>query len=578
MKRCLMNTALALSVCGALNAPTYANDNINYFSFGLSTESINPNYDYLTDCKRDCDDQARIQDLEFWFNTRLGQEQAGYDLKLSQATAQSARFLIQSTYGPTAQGINQLADLIAVKGEQAAIEHWLTEQMQLPASQLTSLVSNATDHLQTSAWWHQSLVAPDQLRQRVAFALNHVLTISTVGSIRKDGSIAEYYDVLANNAFGNFRTLLNDVTYNIAMGVYLDNVRNNSRHQANENYARELMQLFTLGTERLNLDGSAQVDENGQPIETYTEADVVELAKALSGIVRGGQWYGQAKVRQRLHFGGEKVLFAGTDQVAYVDGSSAKGDIAQALDAIFNHPNVGPFIAKRLIQHLVTSNPSPQYIANVASVFNDNGQQVRGDMAAVIKAILLDPEARQPQQVADMSFYGKLKEPVLRFTGLLRAFDVNPARLTAFQISRIQRPLYADSVFSFFQPDDTHSGIIEDAGKVAPNFTLATEVNQATLYNALYKNVTESRYGKKAMRTGNYNRYNLDKEAALAINSPELLVDRYNLLLMGGTMSDSMKDKIVKHLAGVSTSDGGYQRARQALLAVVTSHQQAIQR
>lgn len=638
MKYCLTGLTLAMGV--AISTPVLANGTS---PFALSQHILDSSYDFKTDCVRDCHITERKISVEFWNNTITGRDNAKNKLSLTESSQEAARFLTQATFGATARDIHRLKRQIdkAVKkqekaakadgqtlddatkaqirqdAEKAVFDKWIGQQIKVPSSQLLDLVSSNTDHLQTSAWWHQSITAPDQLRQRVAFALNHIQTISTVGALTKDDAIAEYYDVLVKGSLGDFRELLRDIIYSIGMGVYLDNLANQDKNgkQPNENFARELMQLFALGTERLNLDGSPQLDANGKPIPTYSEQDVVELAKALSGFSRSGKWLGDATLKSKFHYKGEKRLFAGTAQeTVFLASNTAEADVTQAIDAIFNHPNVAPFMATRLIQHLVTSNPTPAYVARVASVFNADKNGQRGNMTAVVKAVLLDEEARNPELVIKemkalesvgqenppsetfQKFYGKLKEPVLRMTNLLRAFEIDPTNSVASNISSIQRPLYAPSVFSFFQPDDSHAGRIESSDKVAPEFALVSDVNQAIFRNALHKIIFETGYKKKQIYKGQITKIHLvapdENEASeakntrktkqyegyLAAKKPAALLDRYNLLLMGGSMDDTMKQKIVDFIKTIPADDGGLERARKALYLVMTSNQQAIQR
>lgn len=601
-------------------------------SFALSQHKLDENYDFMEDCGRDCHYVERKISVEFWHNIITGRDNANEHLELTKTTKEIARFLTQTTFGATARDINQLQQSVETLTQekinhaqanqqgvlsdsekedirQAALyeaqQIWITQQINLPRTRFLTKVHNYTDHLQGSAWWHQSLTAPDQLRQRVAFALNHIQTISSEGALTKDATLAEYYDLLIEHGLGDFRQLLHAITYSIGMGTYLDNLSNITRDgkQPNENYARELLQLFSLGTELLNSDGSSKLDSNGKPIPTYSEADVVSFARALSGFRRGGKWLGPAALADGKHFQGEKRLFAGTVHEKILPASNtAAEDVEQALDAIFNHPNVAPFMAKRLIQHLVTSNPSPQYIERVAKVFEADSEGQRGNMAAVVTATLLDDEARNPIGVAEPNFYGKLKEPVLRITNLIRAFEVDPGLLHN-QISAIQKPLYAPSVFSFFQPDDTHTGVIADSEKVAPEFMLVNDTNQAILRNALHRLIFEIGYPNGQQKKKEYTKIYLippNKELStaentraidtyegnLALTNPDALLDRYNLLLMGGSMDETMKQKIVDFIQDIPVDEStdestrqqvALERARKALYLVMTSNQQAIQ-
>lgn len=484
----------------------------------------------------------------------------------------------------------------------AALERWIDEQIALPQSYLRMLSNNKMHGRLADAWWQHSITSPDQLRQRMTFALNHIMTISRVGALEHEGSIASYYDTLARNAFGRHKQLITDVTYSIGMGVYLDNASNTGYGKPNENYARELLQLFTIGTDRLNLDGTTQMrvvtdnagnimhDENGEPLQeaipTYNEEDVYDLALAITGLTRvGTRWSGNLDMKWWRHAKGQKTLFRGTPEnyvIRYKPKKSAsRTDVGEALSAITNHPNIAPFLAKRLIQHFVTSNPSPSYVERVSIAFNNSN----GNLETTIKAVLLDKEARdievakqallaaEKDNVASEShFYGRLKEPVVRVTNLMRAFEVNPEQ--GLSIRQIQRPLYANSVFSFFQPNDTQNGDISQAGKVAPEFKLATDTNQVALHNHLsYLVFNKTVDTRRPILSPT--RLFFKKESKLALNNPAGLVDRYNLLLMGGTMTDSMKTTLVNYLE--TAPKDGELRARNALYLVMTSAQQAIQ-
>jgi hypothetical protein len=291
------------------------------------------------------------------------------------------------------------------------------------------------------SWWKQAVSAPDQLRQRLAFALSQIFVVSGENSGLTDNAIAiaQYNDLLSYHAFGNFRTLLERVSLSPAMGKYLDMMRNKkpnptSGRLPNENYAREIMQLFSLGLKRLHPDGSLALDSKGLPIPTYTDLDVVGLSHIFTGWTHNADntsfnsgnatdYILPMKLVASQHASGEKNLF---DNVVLGDTSTAATDATsnaefqQALDLIFHHPNVAPFIARQLIQRLVTSNPSPGYIYRSALVFENDGAGTRGNLAALVKAILLDPEARatEPRLPAGS---GKLREPILRTTSLLRA-------------------------------------------------------------------------------------------------------------------------------------------------------------
>ena len=279
-----------------------------------------------------------------------------------------------------------------------------------------------------AAWWKISATAPDQLRQRVAFALSEIFVTSDVASslANQPEALANYYDMLAADAFGNFRQLLQDVTLSPVMGNYLNMLRNAPANaakgtSADENYAREVMQLFTIGLNLLNPDGSLQLDGTGQPIPTYTQATIVQTANVLTGwsyfstaakpSFTGGaaDWYNPMMLYPAYHDNTQKVI-VGNVVVPANEGGAA--DLKLELDTLFNHQNTGPFICRELIQRLVTSNPSPGYIYRVAQVFAHDSNGTRGNLNAVVKAILLDPEARADSLLTNAG-YGKLKEPLL---------------------------------------------------------------------------------------------------------------------------------------------------------------------
>src|SRR2546430_4143507 len=358
-------------------------------------------------------------------------------------SSDAARFLTRSTFGPTSTLIPQV--------QKSGFTNFLNQQFATSATLTVPRVDAAiaalpagtdpSNPLFQEAWWYTVVTAPDQLRQRVAFALSEIMVVSANGNsmYQRPEAMATYWDVLTQGAFGNFRQLLEDVTLNPAMGDYLDMVHNDKPNprrntEPNENYAREIMQLFTIGLYKLNQDGSEQLDINGQPIPTYDQ-DVVE---GYAHVFTGWYWYQtgtpvwtyvQPNYRQPMipfaehHDTGAKTILNGVTLPA---GQTQAQDLKNCLDTIFNHSNVGPFVARRLIQRLVTSNPSPAYIARIAKVFANNGHSVRGDMKAVVQSILLDSEARSSSFVSSDD-YGHEREAVIRLANLYRAFDASAA-------------------------------------------------------------------------------------------------------------------------------------------------------
>ena len=399
----------------------------------------------------------------------------------------ASRLAAQATFGMDYAGIDQ----IARRGH----EQWIDDQFAVPMSSHLSIVAdivarrdagefeefeNDIEYLifaRRLAWWHQSVTAPDELRQRVAFALSEIFVVSDSVDrlITFPDALSGYYDMLLRNSFGNFRELLRDVSLHPAMGIYLSHINNRRSDPVNnifpdENYAREVMQLFSIGLFELNIDGSLQLDGDGDPIPTYSNNEIREFAKIFTGFSFGGAgaYFGRnyppnfqspMQMFDAQHEPGSKTLLNGTVVPA---GQTGMQDFEDAIDNLFNHPNVGPFIGKQLIQRLVTSNPSPAYIERVARAFNGDTTGVRGDMRAVIKAVLLDPEAAAvPAAMAD---FGKLREPVVRYASILRQFGATSEDgfigVLGYFLQQIakQHPLSAPSVFQFLPAGTFASG------------------------------------------------------------------------------------------------------------------------
>ncbi len=505
------------------------------------------------------------------------------------STAQAARFLNQATYGARPQDIAPL--------QAQTVDAWITAQQALPATSQTLLVDadpNPTyRQVRISAWWKTAVTAPDQLRQRVALALSEIFVISdNNGALGSSGeAVARYWDLLANDAFGNFRTLLQDVTLSPQMGVYLNMLGNQKPNpakniRADENYARELMQLFTIGLWKLNPDGTQALDANGNPQPTYSQADVTNLARTLTG----WSWYGPdffyspwdwtdpMTAFQAEHDTGAKTIVGGVSVPA---GGSAEADLKIALDTLFNHPNVGPFISRELIQRLVTSNPSPAYVGRVAAVFANNGQGTRGDLGAVVRAILEDAEARSDSSLTTPSF-GKRREPLITMTHLWRAFDGRDSsgnlQYWNPDYDLHQAPLSAGSVFNFFKPGFSPSGVVQKAGLVAPEFQLVTASNLALLHNFYYYStidrVTPTQYTQPTDIL-----LHLAAWLPLATGTDTgPLIDQMNLVLMAGQMSPAMRQALVTDVNAISASDGGNQRVGEAAFLILASPEFQTQR
>ena len=310
-----------------------------------------------------------------------------------------------------------------------------------------------------TSWYMTTRYAPDQLCQRVAWALSQIFVISTRSVDHQPFSHTSYYDILLNNALGNYRELIEDVTYSSQMGVFLSHV-NNSRPRPeikvfpDENYARELMQLLSIGLFELDIDGTPQKDESGNFIPTYNAADIANLARVMTGFAYDGEhahfnnqntdeWDLPMILFEWHHDKDEKVILEGATIPANQRGSI---DVDAALDAIYAHHNVGPFISRQLIQRLVTSNPEPEYVQRVAEAFNDDGLGVRGNLKHVIKTILTDPEASEPTRP---EYFGKMREPVVRIMNLHRMF---PTIVIGEDTRALSEPFYVLANWRAFEP------------------------------------------------------------------------------------------------------------------------------
>lgn len=498
---------------------------------------------------------------------------------------EAVRFLNQATFGSTQRDIDHLKHL--------SLEAWIKEQYGLDASCHLATLNETQDNNRREnrqeVWWRLSVRAPDQLRQRVAFALSEIFVVSDRNSGIPQHALAVYYDVLVRNAFGNFRDLLERVTLSPAMGRYLSMLGNQKPDRilgirADENYAREIMQLFTVGLVQLDPQGQPLL-ENGATVPTYDQDDVEGLARVFTGwswgdslyFTDGDDWRFEMQPFQDYHDVAAKTILNDTD---LKPKGKAEKDLALALDTIFNHPNVGPFFSRQLIQRLVTSNPSPEYVGRVAAKFNDNGQGVRGDMKTVIQAVLLDSEARKG--TAANPNFGKLREPLLVMTHLWRAFDAVMPDGTVpylyFDDDIGQAPLSAPSVFNFFRPDFAPNGAIKKKALVAPEFQLLTAAQTSLLYNELWGRIQWYYAGNPYLDLNNLllDVGSLQKRAG----SPSSLVDYLDLLLAGKRLPPTMKADLAKYLAGVSmgtASAAGIRRSLDALYFVITSPYYLIQ-
>jgi uncharacterized protein (DUF1800 family) len=492
----------------------------------------------------------------------------------------AARLLDQATFGPTLTDISHVQTI--------GLDAYITEQIGTAATLLPD-VSNpppavcATTLLpcEQSEWWQTVLTGPDQLRQRVAFALSEMFVVST-NSVAP-AAVIPFQNVLAKDAFGNFATVLKDVTLSTAMGAYLNMLQSykpGNGQIANENYARENMQLFTIGLNLLNQDGTPQLDGSGNMIPTYTEAQVQAFARAYTGwtyaTAAGGvpakypnttaNYDAPMVALDSAHDVTAKILLNGTTLPA---NQTAEQDLEGALANLFAHPNVGPFVCRQLIQHLVSSNPSPAYVARIAAVFANNGNNVRGDLGAVVRAILEDTEARAGD--TDPTFNGgHLREPMLYLANALRGLGfVNTdatgyyGTLSNYSGNLSEKPYGSGSVFNFFPP----SYVIPDSGTNAPEFALentASAILRLTQANSIVYNQISSFSG------------NLSATSTLGLMAanPGNLVDSLGVIFMHGQMPTNMRTAIVNHITPMT--DMG-ERVRVATYLVITSSQYKIQ-
>lgn len=407
----------------------------------------------------------------------------------------AARFAEQVSFGPTPALVAEI--------ESKGFTRWIDDQFALPVSKTDAAPIRVFDDTQADFVYSYAfdqlygaqLAAPDQLRQRVSWSLSQFVTTS----MEKVGPYAalKYANFLQDHAFGNYADLIRDASLNPVMGVYLDNIQNRpttTQCQScapNENYARELMQLFTLGVAKLNADGSILRDAGGKAQETYTQEDVEELARALTGWTFAHEIpipdYGRyddpmiPAPAAGSHDREAKSVLGST----IAAGGDPQQDLNRVVSILMQHQNIAPFVSLRLIQHMVTSNPSPQYVARVAAVFRNNGQGVAGDLKAVLKAVLLDAEARRGDVPgADAASFGKVREPVLWYAGMLRGLACRkPLRWSeapnaGIAAPEIQRPYDATSVFSFYVPTDRAPG----SNLLAPEQRLLTAPEMASRF------------------------------------------------------------------------------------------------
>lgn len=522
----------------------------------------------------------------------------GPDVAGQVSAVAGARFLAQAAFGPS------VASLAAVRSRGFA--GWISDQFKAPRgdshvsrlfAQREALGSGGftgpafgarNNELMLNESWRSYMVGQDLLRQRVVASYLEIFVVNSrvgggIGLEQNQAAVAGYVDMLETLAFGNFRQLLEGLSTSVAMGVYLsfrDNVK--AEYDANgveirvpdENYARELLQLFSIGLYSLNPDGSLKL-VNGLPEETYTQADIFNLARVFTGWrlskpAKGdpdvAEWTRPMVPWDAFHSPEEK-RFLGT---VIPPNTPTVPSMAQALDTVFNHPNVGPFIGRQLIQRLVTSNPSGAYVARVTQAFNDNGRGVRGDMKAVIRAILLDPEARSGDDGSQPSnVRGKVREPMMRLIAMARAMEVGDPGTVVFPIANLSRsttgigqaPLQSPSVFNFFRPGYVPpQSLLGQQGYVAPEFQIVRGPIIAASINKINEFV---RIADTLVLV------DLRHWLGLA-GQPRALVDRISLMLTGATVAEADLQAFADLVATVPSSKT-LQRVQLALQLVASS-------
>jgi uncharacterized protein (DUF1800 family) len=504
----------------------------------------------------------------------------------------ASKLLSMATFGPDYQAIEDVA--------REGLDNWLDGQFALPVSSHEPIVRRYLDlygfdvganpppgTFRRFAFYEQAFGAPDELRQLVAYALTQILVVSdNVDALFINPlALSSYYDTLLTHAFGDFRELLLAVSLHPSMGVYLSHVNNAGSNPAantfpDENYAREVMQLFSIGLFELNPDGSLRLDGSGDPIPTYDNDDIREFAKIFTGLSYGPAQSGAPSffgkqlpvlhvpmaMFEAFHEPGEKRLLRGTVVPA---GQSGMEDISGAIDNLFNHPNMGPFIGRQLIQRLVTSNPTAGYVERVSRAFDGDGSAPRGDMERVIRAVLLDPEA-----ASDL----RLREPFRRYLALNRALGVTsddgsfPGFGYIAQFLTQQHVLSAPSVFNFYLPVFAPAGPITDSGLVAPEF----QITNASTVVGVSNLIAYALYAEQSVDgPDGFSRIHIDlgEYEALAAD-PDALLDRIDLVFFAGDMGADTRAIIRDALLPLEADLPA--RTRVALYLALISPDQAI--
>ncbi|MDR3388766.1 MAG: DUF1800 family protein [Rudaea sp.] len=566
------------------------------------------------------------------------------------STNDAARFLTQATFGPTQADINYLMA--------QGYSEWIDEQLAKPTTlseptveaivnARTAGAQNVSQTQRLNRWFWQATYAPDQLRQRMAFALSQIMVVSDQASTISQDVVpmAAYQDLLANDGFGSYRQLIGDVTYNPTMGKYLNafrNVKGNCSGVSpnivcttlpDENYAREVMQLFSVGLVELDMQNNVVLSA-GQPIPTYDQSVISSTAKVFTGFTYSDAPLGTGANYTGANFYGGGSTFAtqyapmvcwGTELFPYSNGNmrhditgddnslgtpktvlswfvggslvsntlpssqTCGQDVGEELDIIAGHTNVAPFITRQLIQRFVTSNPSPTYIGDVTAVWQSSG----GDLGDVIKAILLDDEARNPPALTDPSgpSYGKLREPILRVTAVWRAF--NAQAQPADQYGEIamnggnnslgnygQGPLESPTVFNFYTPDYSQPGVFADNGLTSPEFQIVNESTIYTVTNSFYQLTAGAFVGMNLLtppQTPPTNRPLINLSSLIGVSDAQIVTNVNNMMLYGSmssAMQATMNTLVHTGLAGATPQE----KAWSAIYMTMLSPEYATQR
>jgi len=498
----------------------------------------------------------------------------------------ASRFLGQATFGSNYNDIITLAN--------SGITQWIDNQLAMPVTEnfytkyitifneiAPQLGPNSTielDEFLIYSFYQKIMNDEDALRQKMAFALSQIFVISPPTSTLGNRGFANsiYYDLLYEGAFGNYRDLLMNVTMSSAMGIYLSHFQNSKEDlglgiSPDENFAREIMQLFSIGLHELNNDGSLKLDQNAEIIPSYTNFEIQQMSRIFTGLSGNERLDGNPalftfnfgvmdltlpmKMYDEYHDVTEKNLLDGS---IIMGGQSGMDDINTAIDFLFNHPNVGPFIGTRLIQQFVKSNPSPAYINRVASAFNSNTNGIRGDMSAVLRAVLLDPEARDCSLIDDPKA-GRLKQPIERMTNLFLGFNLStPSGKFWFRDVVELRPkveqsfLAAPTVFNFFTPFYAEAEFVEPNDMVSPEFQILNSTSGIHYLNIIENALKNRPFGNRtAINTATNNltinsndqpAFNFTAEIAEYNNNGlSSLIDRIDLILCHGQLSSGTK-------------------------------------